>query len=306
LSPLNWKQRRKDLWPIASSSLPLIASQRFSSSLCCYSKKYRIDVCLTCWFSSFLSDMPDCLYWNLLFLVHISRRIWECLFLHKFSAKYVHFYKLPAAWLFYFMVWLSFSFSSLIINLFLFFSHIEVILSMNVALINERHPPHGGYYYVGLALFLIGKYDLSSLNVTPDWLLVWAKTRAMEFLRIVGQKRKRLAIRSLKVTCTRFCFCCSTDRVGFLFRWVSCPHYLCEICIYLSFTLMCSSSYIPMYVSHSTTRWLNSLSSLIFVFVCANLSSTAVDSHAWYRNYFGSHYPPERKAILPFILWVYS
>jgi len=72
---------------------------------------------------------------------------------------------------------------------------------------------------------------------------------------------------------------------GWLFRYVSSPHYLGEIIEWTGWAIM---------------TW--SLPGLAFaVFTFANLFPRAIRSHRWYRERFPD-YPPERKALIPFIV----
>lgn len=72
---------------------------------------------------------------------------------------------------------------------------------------------------------------------------------------------------------------------GWLFNYVSSPHYLGEIIEWGGWALM---------------TW--SLPGLaFFVFTFANLFPRAIASHRWYRKKFPD-YPSDRKAIIPFII----
>jgi protein-S-isoprenylcysteine O-methyltransferase Ste14 len=72
---------------------------------------------------------------------------------------------------------------------------------------------------------------------------------------------------------------------GWLFEYVSCPHYLGEIIEWAGWGLM---------------TW--SLAGFaFFIFTFANLFPRAVASHNWYKATF-SEYPRERKAVIPFII----
>jgi len=73
---------------------------------------------------------------------------------------------------------------------------------------------------------------------------------------------------------------------GCLFRWVSMPHYLCEMGIYTALWMM--------------SGW-TIAQGLICVWVYVNLTITALRSHRWYQSTF-PHYPKDRKAVIPFIL----
>lgn len=72
---------------------------------------------------------------------------------------------------------------------------------------------------------------------------------------------------------------------GGLFRWVSCPNYLGELCEWLGWAL---------------ATW--SLAGLAFaLYTAANLVPRAIAHHRWYLAKFPD-YPPERKALVP-LLW---
>jgi 3-oxo-5-alpha-steroid 4-dehydrogenase 1 len=72
---------------------------------------------------------------------------------------------------------------------------------------------------------------------------------------------------------------------GWLFEYISCPHYFGEIIEWGGWALM---------------TW--SLPGLaFFIFTFANLFPRAISSHYWYKMHF-QDYPSGRKAIIPFIL----
>jgi len=72
---------------------------------------------------------------------------------------------------------------------------------------------------------------------------------------------------------------------GWLFEYISCPHYFGELLEWAGWALM---------------TW--SVSGLaFFVFTFANLFPRAVASHRWYRKQFPD-YPSKRKAVIPFII----
>jgi 3-oxo-5-alpha-steroid 4-dehydrogenase 1 len=72
---------------------------------------------------------------------------------------------------------------------------------------------------------------------------------------------------------------------GWLFNYISSPHYFGEIIEWAGWALL---------------TW--SLPGLaFFVFTAANLIPRAVSSHSWYKQNF-SDYPAERKAVIPFII----
>ena len=72
---------------------------------------------------------------------------------------------------------------------------------------------------------------------------------------------------------------------GGLYRWVSCPNYLGEILEWSGWAL-------------ATWSW-PGLAFAVFTF--ANLAPRALSTHRWYRETFAD-YPPERKALVPFVL----
>jgi 3-oxo-5-alpha-steroid 4-dehydrogenase 1 len=72
---------------------------------------------------------------------------------------------------------------------------------------------------------------------------------------------------------------------GFLYRFVSCPNYLGEIIQWAGWAIL---------------TW--SPAGLVFlIWTLANLVPRAVSHHQWYKETF-SDYPPDRKALLPFVL----
>ncbi|MGC9472377.1 MAG: DUF1295 domain-containing protein [Bacteroidales bacterium] len=72
---------------------------------------------------------------------------------------------------------------------------------------------------------------------------------------------------------------------GGMYRFVSCPNFLGEMVEWGGFALMTWS---PAALS-------------FFVWTVVNLLPRALDHHRWYRSKFAD-YPPERKALIPFIL----
>jgi len=70
------------------------------------------------------------------------------------------------------------------------------------------------------------------------------------------------------------------------FQWVSCPHYLAEMVIYLGLTLLLDLR--------------RPLSYLPYFWVVANLLLAAGPTHSWYKRKF-EKYPPSRKAVIPFV-----
>jgi 3-oxo-5-alpha-steroid 4-dehydrogenase 1 len=71
---------------------------------------------------------------------------------------------------------------------------------------------------------------------------------------------------------------------GGLYRWVSCPNYLGELLEWIGWAI---------------ATW--SLPGVVFaIWTAANLVPRAWAHHRWYRTTF-EDYPPERKAVIPFV-----
>ncbi len=121
---------------------------------------------------------------------------------------------------------------------------------------------------------------------------------------------------------------------GSLFRFVSMPHYFCEMVEYTGLWMVagCKMSQLSADCKKKTAARRSSRIgvclpvrqsplllclipflvfssfffargfSLICVWVYSNLSITAVRSHKWYKETFATSYPKERKAVIPFLL----
>ena len=72
---------------------------------------------------------------------------------------------------------------------------------------------------------------------------------------------------------------------GWLFKYVSCPHYFGEIIEWGGWAIMTWS--VPGFV--------------FFIFTLANLLPRGITTHKWYQSKF-IDYPSERKAVIPYIL----
>lgn len=71
-----------------------------------------------------------------------------------------------------------------------------------------------------------------------------------------------------------------------LFRYIVCPHYLAEIVLYISLTILVPTP----------------LTLLVLIFVLVNLTDTALATLSWYMRLFPFsqlHSPRRRYAILP-------
>jgi 3-oxo-5-alpha-steroid 4-dehydrogenase 3 len=78
---------------------------------------------------------------------------------------------------------------------------------------------------------------------------------------------------------------------GDWFELVSSPHLLAEIVLYSGLVLLAAPA-----PRKFPGVW------LALVTTVANLTYSALNSHAWYRLHFGDHYPKQRKALLPGLL----
>jgi len=74
---------------------------------------------------------------------------------------------------------------------------------------------------------------------------------------------------------------------GFLFEFVTCPHYFAELLIYVSFLFL--------------TNGVSFFAWLAFTFVVINLTDGALKTHKYYQQKF-DNYPKNRFAIIPFLL----
>jgi len=84
---------------------------------------------------------------------------------------------------------------------------------------------------------------------------------------------------------------------GCCFHYLSSPHYWFEICIYFSFAILHESFLSGVGAGAGGRRhW------LLFCFVASNLSVSAWISHQWYCSEFGEAYSRKRrKVIIPYV-----
>eukprot|EP00842_Homolaphlyctis_polyrhiza_P005256 jgi/Hompol1/5731/HPOL_004676-RA len=130
--------------------------------------------------------------------------------------------------------------------------------------------------FIGLAMFIFGMY----VNITSDETLF---SMRKELVQMQKEGRSSQQIRSkMQVDPTgRYVL-----PVGGWFGLVSCPHYFGEIVEWLGFAI---------------TGW--SLPGLAFaIFTAANLIPRAIHQHRWYLDTFGSQYPKERRAVIPWLV----
>lgn len=127
----------------------------------------------------------------------------------------------------------------------------------------------------GYGIFSLYSYDLT-------WLISWQFITGI-FLFFSGFAVNKISDYKLR----EFRLKSGPDYViphGWLFDYISCPHYFGEIVEWGGWALL---------------TW--SLPGLVFfIFTFANLFPRAVSSHKWYKSRF-PEYPTGRKAIIPFI-----
>ncbi|KAJ2497590.1 hypothetical protein IWW47_003605 [Coemansia sp. RSA 2052] len=75
--------------------------------------------------------------------------------------------------------------------------------------------------------------------------------------------------------------------IGDLFLYVSCPHFLCEILIYVSIWMVTACQ-------ATTLLW-------VVGWTAVNLGITARESQQWYLARFGARYPSDRRVLVPFV-----
>lgn len=83
--------------------------------------------------------------------------------------------------------------------------------------------------------------------------------------------------------------------VGGWFRFVTCPHYLAEILIYLAFAIL-----LEMQKEHSAHNRFRHF--VLLGWVAINLTVSALSNHQWYTEHIPNHTQLGRKAIVPLLL----
>ena len=103
---------------------------------------------------------------------------------------------------------------------------------------------------------------------------------------------------------------------GGLFEFVSSPHYLCEIIVYAGLALAAGSHGISSMVmtlrlgaGNKTGSSIDVVSCNILILwggvlatTCINLYASATETQTWYRAKFGDAYPKHRTALVPWLL----
>jgi 3-oxo-5-alpha-steroid 4-dehydrogenase len=91
------------------------------------------------------------------------------------------------------------------------------------------------------------------------------------------------------------------------FQYVTCPHYLAEIIIYISFALILEEEKHTIWqnASNSNTYYYGYRHVIVVLWVASNLIMSALINHAWYIKNLSdttAHKVHTKKAILPFLL----
>ena len=261
---------------------------------------------------------------SILLLTHLSRRCWECKYVHRYSkhakmhiAGYVlgvlHYTMLPMV---------------------VFYPR------LSLSLIDESQS-HPNQCHVSLD-------DTSTLS----WVTMkrWIKIKVWMgvILCIIGQKEQyqhHVILANLRNNN------CNTSNdaarqqdtdtdttnhyqipYGRWFHYISCPHYFAEMIIYLSFAIVLDNDDEDAFhnhsvykndgmsmISHSELKWskdhdnvweagIDALKILskykhwaLLVWVWVNLSVSAAQNHSWYKHMFGDAYPAQRKRLIPWI-----
>ncbi|GLG97190.1 Polyprenol reductase [Gryllus bimaculatus] len=142
------------------------------------------------------------------------------------------------------------------------------------AILAESH----GFIYLEETVPQIALKDVSFLNVSGCILFLWAcyQQSKMGFILANLRKNNKGEVISVKHKIPH----------GDMFEYVSSPHLLCEILMYLGLTFV---------------MWGASIWPWVFFWVLTNQVESALLTHQWYKTTF-SNYPSQRKAIFPFIV----
>lgn len=133
---------------------------------------------------------------------------------------------------------------------------------------------------------LVSSFYIHSLDPTPKAelsMLPWGIMGIVTF--IAGSREQFLHHKLLAVI--RHQSDTYTIPTGRWFHYVSAPHYLAEMMIYLSFVMI--------------SRFSAVLPLVIFSWVVINLSFSAFHQHHWYLEKF-ENYPRQRYAVIPLVL----
>jgi 3-oxo-5-alpha-steroid 4-dehydrogenase len=177
--------------------------------------------------------------------------------------------------------------------------------------------------------------NLSILSIASISLGLWAQFEQYQHHCLLSSLRQLSSSSSSSSSDTANIATAINHKIprGRLFHYVSCPHYLAEITIYASLTLLlsqdtacattnpqiiCQDSFISTLSSynqgHSSTGTIleDVLAMLmvmsqrrqfvLFLWVASNLTVTSIRCHRWYLQTFPTYHLLQRKAIIPGIL----
>lgn len=219
-----------------------------------------------------------------LLLVHLVRRSYECLFVHAWNRNsMMHIGGYCLGILHY------------ILLAFVFVPPIKAGSATNhqVEDVSIGHPSYQIVrIFIGVTLCLLGQYEQHCHHCL------------LASLR--GTNAKNNGIKE---------YCIPTGR---WFQFVSCPHYLAEICIYIGFAILLN----PLYSGssfHTADASTESLSNreqafrhvlllrqyrhlILLIWVTCNLTFSALRNHVWYKDHFPPYRALQRKAIIPFFV----
>ncbi|CAF3111961.1 unnamed protein product [Rotaria sp. Silwood2] len=175
-----------------------------------------------------------CLF--LIFICHMFRRLYECIYIHKFgqnsTMSFIHY------------------------------------------LVGLIHYP-----FVGLTIIIDDKYaykNISILNYCLSLLLFIIASYIQYYVHLTLAKNHRTINEYYPI-----------PNGYWPFEYFSCPNYIAEIFIYISF----------LFVSHRTSCFMS-----LIIWVIVNQCLSALLSHRWYCQHYGQMYPSKRRALIPFIL----
>lgn len=183
-------------------------------------------------------------------LMHLTRRSLECLFVHIFSPRSISLHNLVLMWAYY--------------------AAAPFVLLIDLAAQSTDGILHPGLY----------GYDMIQVVIIGVGVEVFIIGSVMQFYAHHTLAAGRTT-EDGKVSHEYFV------PKGGLFDYISCPHYLAELIIYASFTLIAGF-----------TRG----SLLVLLFVALTMGSQALKTHAWYRANFTKAQLGMRTAFIPFVL----
>lgn len=232
---------------------------------------------------------PYLLYAGLL-QVHLARRLLECLFVHRFSPRAISDAGALLAGAYYAFVclgpWVEFIAD-------------EVVASRSGTKLQEWSGASTAAAASGCLLFVYANWHqhvahriLADLRRPREQDSTTIKVMRADHDQGGADKLRRRGTAKDATKTRDGLVDAPTGRYGLpkgdWFEYVSSPHYLAEILIYVAFVMLDGS--------RSLSLW------LILAFVIANLVRSALQTHRWYESLFPTSFPKHRRAIFPFLL----